>query len=78
MQLSSSSRTIYSTLKGSGIGHWIARKRPKLEPEHAQKRYEFAVAHADWDVEKWNQVIFTDECSIELGSGKRRRWVLPT
>jgi transposase len=75
LNLSCSTPTIYSALKSSGYGHWMARQRPKLEAQHAKKRYEFAIQYGDWDEKEWSNIIFTDECSIELGSGKRRRWV---
>jgi hypothetical protein len=31
----------------------------------------FASEFADWDWDEWKKVIFTDECSIKLGYGKR-------
>ncbi|EED20802.1 transposable element tc1 transposase, putative [Talaromyces stipitatus ATCC 10500] len=75
LDISCSPRTIYSILQESGYSHWKARQRPLLKPEHAQLRYEFAKKYADWKYEDWCKVIFTDECSIELGSGKQGRWV---
>lgn len=68
-------RTIYTAIYNSGYVHWQARKRPLLTPEHAQLRFEFAKKYAHWKYEDWCKVIFTDECSIELGSGKRGKWI---
>jgi hypothetical protein len=75
MQLTYCNQTIYSALKSSSYRHWLAQKRPKLDAEHAKKQYEFACKYTDWDFNQWSKVIFTNKCSIELGSGKRRLWV---
>jgi transposase len=74
-KLTCSPRTIYSALQSQNIGHWKARQRPLLLEEHAKMRLEFAIKYASWTYEDWKKVIFTDECSIELGSGKRGKWV---
>jgi Transposase. len=67
------SKATFRGLAGTGYGHWLARKRPKLEAKHAKKRYEFACRYKEWDWEQWSKVIFTGECSIKLGSGKRQK-----
>lgn len=75
LDLDCSPSTILRALKDSKWGHWRAAKRPRLTQEHAKLRLEFAIKYKDWGWEEWSKVIFSDECSIELGSGKRTRWV---
>jgi len=71
-------RTIQRLLKEYNITNWIAKKRPILAPIHAQQRLVFALAHQHWGYTEWSQVIWSDECSLERGSGKDRKWVFRT
>ena len=70
--------TIYRMLKEQGITNWIAKKRPLLTPENAGLRYQWALRHENWKYEDWEKVIWSDECSVERGTGKRRQWVFRT
>jgi len=54
--------------------HWIKKKRPLLDTDHAEARLEWCVAVRNWTWKDWFNVIFTDECSLERGSGKRPQW----
>ena len=69
-----SNSTIRRILKKYGIAHWLAKKRPKLTSEAASKRLAFALQHRAWTLEQWKKVIWSDECSVERGSGKKREW----
>ena len=55
--------------------HWISKKRPILSEEHAKARLEWVEERRNWTYDDWAKVIFTDECSIERGSGKRPTWI---
>ena len=68
-------RTLYTIIQGSGFGKWKAQKRPKLTQEIAKLRYDWALKHEDWTYDDWSKVVWSDECSIELGSGHQRKWV---
>ena len=68
---------IYRLLKEHGITNWIAKRRPLLTEAHAQARLQFALAHRSW-VTEWEDVIFSDECSFERGSGGNTIWVFRT
>ena len=70
--------TFTKLLKEYGISHWIAKKRPFLTTQAAKARLQFALEHRNWTYEEWKNVIFTDECSLERGSGARRQWVYRT
>ena len=63
--------TLSTILTKHGIAHWRARRRPRLTAEHAQLRLQFAVQNINID---WSKVIFSDECSVEMGQGKKRQW----
>ena len=54
------------------------KKRPILNEELAKERLTWAIAHKDWDWEEWKTIIWSDECSVERGSGVRREWVFRT
>ena len=74
-ELACSRKTVYRVLKDYGLTNWLAKKRPKLSPAVAGKRLEWALTHKDWTYEDWIKVIWSDECSVERGSGKQRKWV---
>jgi hypothetical protein len=72
--LAPSNSTILRMLKESGYGHWRAKCRPKILEQHANIRYNWCMERRNWSTERWRLVVFTDECSVEIGRGKRRRW----
>ena len=66
------SRSTYRRiLRDSGVSHWLAKKRPALTPHQAQVRLAFATLHRHKD---WSNTLFSDECSVEKGVGKKRLW----
>ena len=73
-----SHRTVYRVLKKHGIRNWLAKKRPELSPEVARTRLIWAREHANWTHEQWMNVIWSDECSVERGTGKDRQWCFRT
>ena len=73
--LTFSRTTFVRILQSSGYAHWKAKKRPHLTKEHAAARYQWALAHRDWTWGEWRKVIWSDECSVELGKGKQHQWV---
>jgi transposase len=60
------------------ISTWLAKKRPKLTPRVARLRLQWARIHVKWTEDQWIVIIFSDECSVGRGKGKRRPWVLRT
>lgn len=67
--------TIKKILKKHGLQHWIQKKRPFLKPRHAKARLRWCIERKDWSKDEWSLIIFSDECSLERGSGRRRHWV---
>lgn len=73
-----SRQTLRKVLKKSGIGNWLAKKRPRLEEVHAKLRLKWALDHKDWTGEDWYPIIWSDESSVERGQGGKRLWVFRT
>jgi transposase len=69
-----SSRTLTRYLRREGIKHFKALQRPLLTPEIAAERLEFANLYVNKPLEWWRRVIFSDECTVERGSGRGVRW----
>ena len=71
LQISRSTFHFQRVLKENGIQNWIAKARPALTMGHAIDRLAFAQQNLNKD---WSNTIISDECSVELGVGKRRQW----
>jgi hypothetical protein len=61
--------------RANGIHYWRAKKCPDLTDEIALLRYDWARVRAYWNVERWKQYIWSDECSAERGKGQKQVWV---
>lgn len=48
-----------------------AAKVPFLNKKVIKKRYNWAKEYGTWDQKQWNQIIFSDECSIQLKPTRR-------
>lgn len=70
-----SKRTLQRYLRTLNISKWKAKKRTLLQPEMAAARLHWAREHINWSIEDWKRVRWSDECTIERGSGKRAEWV---
>ena len=76
--VSCSSSTVYRILKDYGLTNWLAKKRPLLREEDVALRLAWAKERENWTYNDWRKVIWTDECSVERGTGKDRVWVFRT
>ena len=70
--LSCSKSTAYRALKAYGLTNWLAKKRPLLTPEVAALRLAWCKEREAWTKDQWLKVIWSDECSVERGTGKER------
>jgi transposase len=68
-----SKRTIARCLQISGLNKYRCAKRPKLTPIHALARKRFAWQYRNFNWEN-TCVKFTDECSVQRGSGANAEW----
>lgn len=68
-----SKSTVYRMLRRLNITKFRCKKRPKLTPEHAYKRRQFAhrYRHFPW---RRRTVKFSDECSIQKSSHTEQEW----
>jgi len=68
-----STQTLRWRLKEAGMSAVVKKKHPLLQPRHRKARMEFAERHAEWTVENWKKVIWSDETKINcLGSDGRK------
>lgn len=72
-----SKRTVKRVLSTEDITKKRAKTRPVLKDCHAAQRLEFTRIHTSLSWES-TPVIFSDECSLERGSGKDSMWVFRT
>lgn len=70
--------TIRRILKEYGIANWRSARRPFLTQVHADARKLWAEQHISWKAEDWAKIIWSDECSVERGTGKARTWCFRT
>ena len=68
-----SRKTVYRGLKDIGLINFRAKRRPKITRENARIRYQWC----EWRRVDWRRVTvrFSDECSVQKGSGNDREWV---
>ncbi|KNG52888.1 x-pro dipeptidyl-peptidase protein [Stemphylium lycopersici] len=66
--------TLYRLLKRRSLTNFPCNKRPKLNRTHALKRLQFCRQYRTF---KWSRrtLKFSDECSVQKGSGQNREWV---
>jgi transposase len=62
-------------LKDNGISNWRSKRRPMLTVDHAKARLAFALKYLGYGDDEWARIIWSDECSVERGTGKERTWV---
>jgi transposase len=76
--LKMSASYIKDLARANGLAHWRTKKRPELSEAVAAKRLLWCRCRAGWDVVRWREVAWSDECSVERGSGKEQVWVWGT
>jgi transposase len=69
-----SDRTVRRRLHSAGLTYGLTLSKPLLSSTHCEKRLAWAEANLDRD---WSNVIFTDECSMNINIKKKRVWHKP-
>jgi len=68
---------IGQALHQDGFHRRVARQKPFFTDKIKQRQYDFALLYADWRIEKWRRVIWTDESAFNVGGhgAYSRVWV---
>lgn len=70
-----SPRVILLRLREAGLTCFSGNPRRVLTTRLKEIRLAFATEHADWTVEQWRKVVFTNECTMSLKwDPNRRAW----
>lgn len=65
-------QTVRNTLKKNNFRSVVKQKRPLLKKIHCETCLKFAQYHANWTVEDWKRVLWSDETKINrIGSDGR-------
>ncbi|GET58377.1 IS630 family transposase [Rhizophagus irregularis DAOM 181602=DAOM 197198] len=70
--LSCSLTTARQTLYDAGIHSHVAAKKPFVSKKHALARVSWCEKYKEKTIQDWNQVIFSDESSVEIGKQSRQ------
>lgn len=61
-------------LSYENVRKWRQRERLYIKPEHVELRLARAMRYRHFASENWPHVRWSDECSVEGGSGLRLTW----
>jgi hypothetical protein len=67
--------TIRRRLDEVGLYAFVAAQKPLLKPEQIQRRLEWAKKYAEWTVDDWREVVFSDESPFTLFRRCGKRYV---
>lgn len=73
------SETVRKRLCESNLRSRRPLRKPRLTVQHKVRRLAFAREHADWTIEQWSRVLFSDESRFRLTNcdGRLRVWARP-
>ena len=63
--------TVKRTLRRHGLFGRVAVRKPYLSSRHRKNRFLWCSQRLNWPVDKWEKVIFSDECKLELHPNRR-------
>ena len=62
-----SETSVRNTLAAHGYHRRVARRVPYINPDQTRKRKDWGKEHESWTAKQWAEVIYSDECYIQLG-----------
>ena len=68
-------RSIKRLLQEMNIRKWKRLKRPALTQRYATARLNWAQRYRLFSYLNWRRVRWSDECSVEIGKGRKLEWV---
>lgn len=71
-----SRQTVTRRLSEFGIENYVKAEKPLLTEENRRKRYEWCLERKNWSIDKWAQMINSDESNFQLVNrkGVQRVW----
>jgi transposase len=66
--------TVRRALRGAGLGAMAKPRKPLISAKNARKRLAWCKAHADWTVDDWRRVVWSDETKINRFNSDGRVW----
>ena len=63
--------TVKRELREAGLFGRVTVKKPLLSKKNINKRKQWCFTRRDWTIQKWKQIIYTDECKLDLYPNKR-------
>ena len=57
-------QTVRNVLSSKGLAVIVKPKKPLLRPSNVKARLDWAIAHADWTIDDWRRVVWSDETKI--------------
>lgn len=67
--------TVRALMREMGRRKWIALCRPLLSAANAADRLAWATIYRHYRAPDWIRVVWSDECSVERGVGKGKKWI---
>lgn len=69
-----SADTVRRVLKRNGLCARVKTRKPLLRPRHLRQRLAFARKYANWTVDDWKRVIWSDETKINVFGSDGRQY----
>jgi Transposase len=61
LELNVSFYAIRTALRNAGFARRVARRKPPISETNRQRRLQWAIEHADWSVDQWKMILWSDE-----------------
>ena len=75
MERKVSTQTVCRELRKIGLKAGIKCKRPFLSKHHRRVRIDFTIAHKNYSLEDWKEVIWSDEVKFNCLGLDGRKWI---
>jgi len=73
LQIEASLMTVRRALTKLSIHNRMALSKPFVSEANRKKRLQWCVERRNWSAEDWANIVWSDECSVEVGGSRRKR-----